>query len=336
MTQRRGRDVEGHGAAARDGIAAVLAAAEGRAGRADGALGDQGRHRGALHRGLDLELRQLEAQVAQEQRRPGAACQHHGATCDRPMLGDHAGHLARLRLERAHRAVLVNACPARRGRTRERRHRALRIGARVTRREQGALEAPFALAQQRIRLDRRQQPRVELVLARVRQPVFEAREVGVGLRDVSDAVLGPADVLVDLARDVLPQPQRQDDRRQFARIASLLPDPAPVARRLLAGDHALLAQHYRHAGHGEIVRGRDARDTAADDHDLTRLRQGAHGRGPGVYPFASSFMCLLRTPCAFRRTPGRTRSSSIRTAREASAPAALAAARSATTLMARR
>jgi hypothetical protein len=42
---------------------------------------------------------------------------------------------------------------------------------------------------QRIRLDRRQQPRVELVLARVRQPVFEAREVGVGLRNVSEAVL---------------------------------------------------------------------------------------------------------------------------------------------------
>jgi hypothetical protein len=68
MAQRRWRDVERHGAAARDGVAAVLAAAERRPGRAHGALGDERGHPGALHRRLDLELRQLEAEVAQEQR----------------------------------------------------------------------------------------------------------------------------------------------------------------------------------------------------------------------------------------------------------------------------
>ena len=191
MAQRRGRDVEGHGAAARDGVAAVLAAAERGAGRADGALGDQRRHRGALHRCLDLELRQFEAEVAQEQRRPGAAGQHHGAACDRPLLGDHAGDLARLRLERAHRAALMNACArAPRPRAPAPAPRASDSARASLGREQGALEAPLALAQQRVRLGRRQQARVELVLARVRQPVFEARELGVGLRDVGDAALG--------------------------------------------------------------------------------------------------------------------------------------------------
>ena len=94
MAQRCGRDVEGAGAAARERVAAVQAAAERGPGRADRALGDQGPGRGALHRGLDLELRQLLPVVAQEQRRPGAARQHDGAAGDPPVLGHDARDLA--------------------------------------------------------------------------------------------------------------------------------------------------------------------------------------------------------------------------------------------------
>ena len=44
--------------------------------------------------------------------------------------------------------------------------------------------------QQRVGLGRRQQPRVELMVARVRQPGLEARELVLGLGEIGDAALG--------------------------------------------------------------------------------------------------------------------------------------------------
>ena len=136
VAQRRGGDVEGAGAAAGERVAAVEAAAERGPARADRALGDQGAGRRALHRGLDLELRQLVPVVAQEQGRPGAARQHGGATGDPAVLGDDARDLAGREVERAHRAALVDAGAERGGGPGQRRDRERGLGAGIARREQ--------------------------------------------------------------------------------------------------------------------------------------------------------------------------------------------------------
>jgi hypothetical protein len=75
----------------------------------------------------------------------------------------------------------------------------------------------------------RQEVRIELVIARVRQPGFEVAELVGSFGEIGDAALVPADVLADLAGNPLPEPQRQNARRQLSRIAPLLADPAPVA-----------------------------------------------------------------------------------------------------------
>src|SRR5438105_14137379 len=60
--------------------------------------------------------------------------------------------------------------------------------------------------------------------------------------------------------------------RQFARVAVLLPAPAPVAARLLGADPALLDQGDRNAALGQVVGGEHTDDAAADHDDVGALR----------------------------------------------------------------
>ncbi len=220
--------------------------------------------------------------MAQKQRRPGAAGQHHGLAPDPSALGDHAGDPARLQIERAHGAALADVGALRRGGARERRDGAAGLGAGIAGREQGALEAARLLPEQLVGLRRREQARVQLMRLRMRQPGGVAGEVGLGLGEIGDAAPVPADVLVQSPGNLLPEPERQDDRRQLARIAALLADPAPVARRLLAGDPAFFAQGDRNPGPGQVPGRCDARDAAADHDHLRGLGLAAHRSGPPV------------------------------------------------------
>src|SRR3546814_10130271 len=75
------------------------------------------------------------------------------------------------------------------------------------------------------------------------QPGRALGHLGLVLDQIGDAADPEADVLVEFRHDLVPAPQALDHQRQFAWIATLLADPAPVARRLLAGDRPLLAHH---------------------------------------------------------------------------------------------
>ena len=56
-------------------------------------------------------------------------------------------------------------------------------------------------------------------------------------------------------------------------IAALLPNPAPVAARLFAGDAALLADGHLDPGPVQVPGGADAGDPAADDDHIAALRK---------------------------------------------------------------
>ena len=60
---------------------------------------------------------------------------------------------------------------------------------------------------------------------------------------------------------------------QLRRVATLLPDPAPVAARLLAGHAALLAEQDRDAGARQKERGRHPDHPAADHDDIDAVRK---------------------------------------------------------------
>ena len=108
----------------------------------------------------------------------------------------------------------------------------------------------------------------ELVGARMVEPRRALGHLGLVLDQVGDATDRVADILVQLRQQLLPEPCRLDHQGEFARIAALLADPAPVARRLLARHRPLLADHDPHAALGEEQRRADTRDAAADDDDI--------------------------------------------------------------------
>ncbi len=184
MAQRRRRDVERRGAAAREVVTAVLPATERHPGRADRALGDQRCRRGPLHRRLDLELRQIDAEMAQEQGGPGAGRQDHGAaaidprsvsTCDTlpaSVSSERTAQPSRI-VAPARSAARASAGTARAG--------SARASLGVNRRAQ---EAPPVLPEHRVGLGGRQHPRFELVVLRMRQPGREAGELVLGLGQI--------------------------------------------------------------------------------------------------------------------------------------------------------
>src|SRR5215831_9813246 len=73
------------------------------------------------------------------------------------------------------------------------------------------------------------QPRVELVFARVLEPGLHAPEVFLGLAEIHDAAGAKPGFRLDGAVHPLPQAQALNNQRQLARVAGHFPAPAPVA-----------------------------------------------------------------------------------------------------------
>jgi hypothetical protein len=119
--------------------------------------------------------------------------------------------------------------------------------------------------------------RVERVIMRDGKPFAELLELRAVFRKVQRAALVEANVLTELAGQILPESKALHHERQLDRGPALLPHPAPVAPRLLAGDPALLEQHHGQSGAREIVGRRAADDAAADDHDVGCIRQRLAG-----------------------------------------------------------
>src|SRR5690606_38216467 len=92
-------------------------------------------------------------------------------------------------------------------------------------------------------------------------------------------------ILIQFRQQFVPEALRQDHQGEFTRIAALLADPAPVARGLLARHGALLAQDGANTAPCQKVAGADARDAAADYHDV-----GFRGKG-----FALCLASIFRT-----------------------------------------
>jgi hypothetical protein len=137
---------------------------------------------------------------------------------------------------------------------------------------------PGAVAlNQRIGLGHRQHPAVELPGFRVLEPGGEAG--GVRLASRRDRLTPPTCQPMSserLARDLGPEPEAQDDQLELGRIASLLPDPAPVARGLLTGDPAFSQSTTGTPGGSDTRRSRPG-DAAADDDDLRRRGRAVGG-----------------------------------------------------------
>src|SRR5262245_54447802 len=90
------------------GVAAVhpLAKAEETAG--GGYLRTAVERVGAHDRGQDLELRELDAEIAAEEPRPGSTREDYGIAGDSPLFGDDSRHPSGRRLKAAHGATRDN------------------------------------------------------------------------------------------------------------------------------------------------------------------------------------------------------------------------------------
>src|SRR5688572_24061736 len=80
-------------------------------------------------------------------------------------------------------------------------------------------------------------------------------------------------VLTAFGGKALPQIEALRRHGQFARIAVLLPAPAPIAARLLGADPSLFDNGDRNPALGQVVGGKDTDDAAADHDDVSRGRR---------------------------------------------------------------
>ncbi len=190
----------------RHGVAAVhpLADAEQPARRRDFRPARQ--RLGAHDRGQHFELRQFDAEIAAEQARPRATREHDTGAADPPLFGDDTGDAAARGFDAPHRALGHDrrAFPPRR--LGDRRRRPLRLGLAVARREQASNPVAGQPRHQLGCLGAGQEPRVELILARVIEPGFELAQFGGSLRQVHDAGLAKPGFRLDLLVNALPQP----------------------------------------------------------------------------------------------------------------------------------
>jgi len=116
-----------------------------------------------------------------------------------------------------------------------------------------------------------QHPRVDVELARGRAPALPLDELLRVAGRIEQAAAPEAEITANVRRHFVPQPERDAGERQLARIAVLLPAPAPVAARLLAADVALLEQRDRLSALREEIPGRRTDNAAADDDDVGRV-----------------------------------------------------------------
>src|SRR6516162_5256915 len=120
-------------------------------------------------------------------------------------------------------------------------------------------------------------PAIQLILARMVEPVFEPCEIRPRFSQIHDAGSTEAGLGLDHLVHAPPYPQTLDGQRQFARIARHLPAPAPVAARLLVGNVSLLAQCNQNALPCQEQRRTGADDPTANNDDIDAGRQGLIG-----------------------------------------------------------
>ena len=234
--------------AVRDRVAAVGAAADRDRGRPGLAREQLRRRRRARDRVEHRQLRHADAERAAEEPRPGAGRADDGARRDAAVLRDDARDAPGRGLDAAHRRAAHDAragAPAapraiarvaRDGSARPSLARVERAGPALAGGEHGLEFRGRAMI-----------ARVEPVLARDGEPLAERCKLRLVLRKVERAALAESDVLAELRRQLLPEPQALHHQRQLDRRAALLAHPAPVAARLLAADAAFLEHGDRHA-----------------------------------------------------------------------------------------
>jgi hypothetical protein len=222
-------------------------------------------------------LRQLDPEIAAEQARPGAAGQHHRAAGDSAPFGNHTYHAACRSLDAAHRATGKDGRSETTRRPGDRRPRHLGLGLAIGRRKERTGIFLRDAWQASRDFSAANDSAIQLILARMVEPVFEPCEIRPRFSQIHDAGSTEAGLGLDHLVHALPYPQTLDGQRQFARIARHLPAPAPIAARLLVGNVSLLAQCDRNALPCQEQRRTGADDPTANNDDINAGRQGLIG-----------------------------------------------------------
>src|SRR5262245_8611354 len=249
------RELGDIGVPPRDRVAAIEPLAEGEIVGAGGASWGALDRTRAHRRGEQLELRQLHAEIAAEEPRPGAPCEHHLAAADRPSLSDHAAHRACGCLDAPHGASLEDRSALAEGGIGDCRRGLLWLGAAVARRIERRRPAPRGAWQEPVDLVRSDEAGVNLVRLSLAEPGLVLCRLSRRLAEIDDASLAKPGLGVGARIHALPQPHRLNGEWDFGEIAPHLAAPAPIAARLLAGDPPFLAQDDRRASLGEEERG---------------------------------------------------------------------------------
>ena len=108
LAWREHEDLEQAAATQPHRVSTIQPAADGDVGHREATVGDLRRGVGEERRRAHAGLRQPEAVMAEEQRRPGAAGSEDGAGPDAAFLGDDTTDLARLGVEATHGALLMD------------------------------------------------------------------------------------------------------------------------------------------------------------------------------------------------------------------------------------
>ena len=272
-----------------DRIAAVepLAEREHRSRRRD--LRPARQRLGAEHRPQHLQHGQVEAGVAREQPRPGAARQHGGVAADAPALGDDAHKSSIVHIDAAHGAVGENPGAAVPCRFRNGRRRLRRLGAAVGGGVQAGDEAVPGAGHRRVERRAAQQAGLHLVRFGLAKPRLLRRDLALVLAEIEDAGLAEAGLAARALVHAAPETQAFERQGDFADVAAHGAAPAPVAAGLLAADAALFAQHDGEALLRQEQGRGHADDAAADDDDAGALGQvgvgvdGIDGRGHAMF-----------------------------------------------------
>jgi hypothetical protein len=108
-------------------------------------------------------------------------------------------------------------------------------------------------------------------------PFCPTGELSIVVAEIEQAAAPKTEIFADIHCEAVPQGEAFRRQRQLARIAVLLPAPAPVAARLLGADPPLLDESDLHAAPGEVIGRADADDAAADDDDVGAVGQCGAG-----------------------------------------------------------
>jgi hypothetical protein len=104
-------------------------------------------------------------------------------------------------------------------------------------------------------------------------PLGPAGDLGFVIAEVQQAAATEAGVFAAVGGKLFPEFEAPGRHRQFAGVAVLLTAPAPVAARLFGADAALFDHGDRQPAPGQVVRGEDTDDAAADHDDVGAGRQ---------------------------------------------------------------